>query len=340
MPIEFRCTKCDRTQRVPDYTGGTQFKCECGQLLTVPGGKSEVNVLTIAMIAVVIVTVPILFYMLVLMEEEPPRSAIEETEEATVSEVAPADTATEEPESPATEEAPAGPSAKLSLAAVRDLGPKPRQAISPNAQRRITEGDASFARGQYNVASAAYEEALAIDGASLPARLRLAAILFNTGKVDEAKAEAQGLIKKDTDAVTPQYLLACIYRATGAHMDAHRQLQLCIDLAPAELSLRSELVDLLRETGDEEGAINCRYEAVSKGREQAKTDPADADTQFFLGKMLCELGNYDEAEKHLQSAQGLKHPQAAAWMKRLEDARRANAKPAQGDSPTTKTEKK
>ncbi len=37
MPIEFRCTQCNKLLRTPDNTAGKQAKCpECGALMTVP----------------------------------------------------------------------------------------------------------------------------------------------------------------------------------------------------------------------------------------------------------------------------------------------------------------
>ncbi|MEE8450558.1 MAG: CD225/dispanin family protein [Thermoguttaceae bacterium] len=41
MPIEFRCTQCDKLLRTGDETAGKQAKCpECGAFMAVPGGEA------------------------------------------------------------------------------------------------------------------------------------------------------------------------------------------------------------------------------------------------------------------------------------------------------------
>ena len=45
MPIEFRCTQCNRLLRTPDETAGKQAQCpECGAITTIPPASTAAPV--------------------------------------------------------------------------------------------------------------------------------------------------------------------------------------------------------------------------------------------------------------------------------------------------------
>lgn len=315
MTIEFRCRGCGKQQSAPDYSIGRSFKCQCGRTLVVPGVRS-VSLWPIVAVVAAVMLLPVLFMAFwqsggesglvdrTASEAEAPPIAADSQDAPKEWADAPHPPQPEETQVPDADYPPVPFSALKHTAPRKGVGatgvsPTPRQA---NAQARMTEGDALYARGAYKGALSAYRSALEADPGNRATRRRVAVALFSTGDLDGAIAEAKSLVAEDREDPDSRFVLGCIYRRSHDYVNGRSELRAAVELAPTDLDARSELAATLREVGDGEAAMAQVYEAVAVCRKMLKDAPRDAGLLTRLGGLLASVGNREEAEEALHQA--------------------------------------
>ncbi|GMQ97320.1 MAG: tetratricopeptide repeat protein [Gammaproteobacteria bacterium] len=119
--------------------------------------------------------------------------------------------------------------------------------------------------------------------------------LFNAGRLDEAEACYQNVLKRQPRNVDALHLLALIYLNTKRFEEAERHLKKVTKLAPAFADAHSNLGILLAKTGKLE-------EAVQSFEKAARLDPMSLEAQVNLGNAYRELEQYDEAMRCFTTA--------------------------------------
>ena len=130
------------------------------------------------------------------------------------------------------------------------------------------------ANRQPEAARSAYNQALALAPALLPAQLNLARLDAAEGRVDAARRRLGDLLRKDGGQAQALTELGRLERAAGRLAEARPLLEKAHKLAPADQAAGTELLALYQQLGDAPAALR-----VAKQLAQARPDDPAADTE-------------------------------------------------------------
>ncbi len=153
----------------------------------------------------------------------------------------------------------------------------------PVAADHARAADALFQQGKQAAAIEALRAALALDGAALPVRRRLAQALAQAGRVNEATAEYWRLHRAAPDASTFLYLMGAL-RATGALVDAARLAQQAGGAFASDVGIASLAAEILLQLRDPRSAL-VHLQRI----------PADARTDGLRGRAAEGAGQWAQA---------------------------------------------
>ena len=179
-------------------------------------------------------------------------------------------------------------------------------------------------RPAFDAALAEYVAAQSVSLDMPGARLNLAVVYQNTGKLDLAERQYLAALRIDPDFTPARANLARLYNASGRNTDAERVLTEGVTRLPELGELQYSLGLLLAE--------EKRLPEAARALERAATLlPERAKVHYNLGLALQQLGQRDGAEAALNAAQRLDpldgssayalavlHAQAGRWDKALE----------------------
>lgn len=120
------------------------------------------------------------------------------------------------------------------------------------------------AHGDDDAARRAYQEAVTLRAEYTDAALRLAALLFRAGAIDEAYAQYQHVIGQLPKSVPALLGFAEVAERKGALVEAEAALRSIIDLYPGVLPHRQRLVAFFVRTAQDEKAERARSEVEAR----------------------------------------------------------------------------
>ena len=151
-------------------------------------------------------------------------------------------------------------------------------------------------------AAVSYRAVLDRDPAMADAHLNLGNILFDQNRTAEALAQFESYSKLRPDSVESELSKAACHTATGDFDTVQACLERALTIEPGNVRARAWLAEIKRfETADDQ---IVELEAVL-----ARPGLADAeriDVGFALGKVLDDLGRYEEAFERYRAANALK----------------------------------
>lgn len=209
-----------------------------------------------------------------------------------------------------------GAAIHFELARVRDqLGGRAKSEIRRlEYQRRAIEG---------------YQEALGVDPGLTAARMRLANLLLETGKVSDAVREAEVVVRSRPSDVESRLLLSRAYQQWGDRTRAEGELNEALRLEPTHSFALVRLGELLMERGEMEGAIekfrraagadpelweayralgyaylnsNQPTEAIQAFETSLNIEPGDWQSRYHLAALIGQGGQLALAAEHLEQA--------------------------------------
>jgi choline-sulfatase len=164
-------------------------------------------------------------------------------------------------------------------------GRDPREAL--RSMKMMAEGDRSFARGDVSGAVASYREVLAVEPASVDARVRLAQILVTRGRNDEAArllAAAAAIAPKEPEL---RRRLGDALFASRKYREALAAYDAGLALHPAGHDIRDARWRLLNQLGRHD-------EMLAEAERAVAADPSDGMARYARALACCGRGS-DEA---------------------------------------------
>lgn len=166
--------------------------------------------------------------------------------------------------------------------------------LDPNAARAyMLRAFALEKLGNHKAAFADYLKALDADPDLLPARLRVAEMLLEDKKVDEARAQLDRLYRQAPDDPQVQARVGMGRFLEGRTADARRLMEAAVPHLPADPTLLITLAQL--DIQQERGA-----DAEARLRVVLKADPSDNEALHNLASALRLQGKMDEAADALR----------------------------------------
>ncbi len=165
-------------------------------------------------------------------------------------------------------------------------------ALQAGVREAQLEGEQLAREGKLPAAAAAYEKALAIAPALVPAHVSLISIygrLRQGAKAEEHFRAAVALKPDDPDAYFNHGLLLASQENFPEAEDAFRRT---LELQPAYAGARLNLGFMLEAQGK-------LPEALAEYRKAVQDDAADSQAQFNVGRILVQRQNYSEGIQHL-----------------------------------------
>ena len=172
-------------------------------------------------------------------------------------------------------------------------------------------------------AEEAFREAIRLDPSRPEPYDHLAALLYRSGKTDEAIEQWRAAIRADGRYAPARYNLGSVLQARGNLEDAVTQFREAIDLAPEMVSARVNLGVALVALGRFPGAEKELKEAV-------RLAPRDPEAAFNLGTAYVAARRTQEGIRELQRALSLRADFAAAH-ERLGTAYFYEGKPSEAE---------
>jgi tetratricopeptide (TPR) repeat protein len=155
-------------------------------------------------------------------------------------------------------------------------------------------------------AESEYKQALAIDPESADAITGLANIYMRGRRFPEAATELRKLVTAHPDLAPAHIQLGRVLAADQKCDDAIAELETAAKLAPLDVSLQRDLVDLYTTAGKNDKA-EAGYRALLAAQ------PEDADLHHELGQALLRQKKYVEAQQEFLTAVKLKPGLGAAY---------------------------
>ena len=140
-----------------------------------------------------------------------------------------------------------------------------------------------------------YQEALGVDPGLIAARMRLANLLLETGKVSDAVREAEVVVRSRPTDVESRLLLALAYRQWGDRTRAEEELNEALRIEPDHSFALVRLGELLMERGELGGAIE-------KFRRATGTNPEFWEAHRALGYAYLKSNQPREAIQAFETA--------------------------------------
>lgn len=156
-------------------------------------------------------------------------------------------------------------------------------------------GSARSKAGDDAAAKAAYEQALELDPAMSAARLNLAVLQAQSGKLEEAEETYQELLRNQPDYFRAHYNYSILLERMGRRQDAISALRNALVYRPDHIDAREKLAGLLLDVGRPDDARR-QYEWLQQ------RSPGDARYLFELGRCAWRQKKYDEAERRYREA--------------------------------------
>jgi tetratricopeptide (TPR) repeat protein len=142
--------------------------------------------------------------------------------------------------------------------------------------------------GQYDLATAEFEKAVAIDPDRAGTHRLWGVMLLSQGKFPEAEQRIRNALEIDPDDRRAYWNLANIMAATGRRREAKRSYQKAIDLDPYFASARLDFARLLLQAGE-------RDEGMQQIAEAAQIEPENPMPYSVLGDFYFEQGETGKA---------------------------------------------
>ncbi len=208
---------------------------------------------------------------------------------------------------------PADPGPKFNLAVIYQDQGKLEEA--ERLYREIAEQNPGFApawsnlaaiqekRGQADEAEKSHRRALEADRDGCVAACQFGYFLLRAQRRDEAGAVFERSINENPRCANAWFGLGLLAEEKGDPRTALRNYDRTLIYNPSDLEACLRSADIMISRGDTVHAIDMLQKA-------ACLDPARSDTNFLLGKLLCEAGRLSDAEKALILARNTGAPPA------------------------------
>jgi len=140
-----------------------------------------------------------------------------------------------------------------------------------------------------------FEKAVELNPRHVGARLRLATISLDLGKIDEARSQLRAIFECRPDDAAAHHLLAVILSREGNRTEAAEHLRRALKAAPEFFAAHLSLGLLLIETGDVGEAEKHVAQAI-------RLQPEDPFANYYYGYVLHRQGKLEEAARHYSRA--------------------------------------
>lgn len=167
-----------------------------------------------------------------------------------------------------------------------------------SAQVHNNLGNVLRAMRRFDEAEQAYRQAMQLDPTHLAARLCLAALLGETGRIADAEQAYRDTIAAHPQASDAHNNLGVLLHAAGRGAEAEQSFRAALALRPAFPQALNNLGNLLRKAGQIEDAVDAYRQAVALA-------PGYAEAHNNLGTALKESGRFDAAQASYRHALAL-----------------------------------
>jgi tetratricopeptide (TPR) repeat protein len=149
-------------------------------------------------------------------------------------------------------------------------------------------------------------------------RLEVGQFFLETGRINQAKAQADEAVKLDPESQDALFLAGVTNRFSKDYRKAVGYLEKAYLKAPGNLSFSNQLALAQVEMGEEQ-----RLRALALSESAMKQNPSNAEIASTLGWIYFNVGRLDEAERMLRAAVSSPNlqPDTAYFYAKLQDAR-------------------
>ncbi|MAF09398.1 hypothetical protein CMK11_03015, partial [Candidatus Poribacteria bacterium] len=181
----------------------------------------------------------------------------------------------------------------LLLGAVSSVPGLSGGAAPTNAQGWVETAAAQAERGRLTAAMAAYDAALALDPALMPARLGRANAQYRRGAYDAARTAYALIAESSPDHPVAHYMLGLIHARRGATEDAITAHRAAVEADPEFAEAQYQLGALHAGSGDRDAARASLEEA-------ARLKPHMPEPYYQLARVYRELGDAKRASAMME----------------------------------------
>lgn len=189
----------------------------------------------------------------------------------------------------------------------------PRRDIAASVeseQTHIRTGKRQLARGDFEGARAALEQALALNPDNLSTLTNLIAIYGRLGETDRAATVYREALEINPDYYRAHYNFGLVAAGAGQARVAERAFSLAAEADPSRPEPYIEYGRLLDRAGQPQLAIDQYRQALER-------DPDSTAARFLLGQQLARQGDNDAARPHLERLVESDDPAVPAMMRVL-----------------------
>jgi tetratricopeptide (TPR) repeat protein len=214
----------------------------------------------------------------------------------------------------------------------KDIFEKALAANPHNAQALCGRGLMQLREGEFNEAENDFQQALQYDPNLRPAAIGLANTRLLLKKYDDAYAQAEKILAKDTKCGEAYAAEALVKLCAGdkdsadsknALEDAENKIKEALREKPnqprllqvwmEDLERQAQYQDALNTADSHDAAKKLREQAAAKYDELAAANPQDSCLQYFIGEKKFRAGDYAGAQDAFQRAAQLAPRYAAAF---------------------------
>lgn len=160
--------------------------------------------------------------------------------------------------------------------------------------------------GWYKRGTTAFQHAIELDPASIPAYTGLGIVYRILGRYGEAINVYQQAIARNADEASPYNGLGWAFLVFGRHNEARNAFLHAVELDPKYISAWNGL-------GKTYASIGRNSEAIAAFRQAIKLDPSFTFSWNSLGGILMDLGNANDALKAFKEAIRIAPQTASSW---------------------------
>ena len=140
-----------------------------------------------------------------------------------------------------------------------------------------------------------YQKAFELNPEHHRARFRLATILMDSGKIEEARSHLLKILEYDPDNTEAHHHLGVILNGEGRREEAVARFRRALEIDPKFFTAHLSLGLILVETGDVDGSEEHLAEAV-------RLEPDDPFANYYYGYVLHRQGKLEDAADHYARA--------------------------------------
>jgi tetratricopeptide (TPR) repeat protein len=156
----------------------------------------------------------------------------------------------------------------------------------------VLAADCLFELDEHALAAQAYREIVSRAPENLPARVRLGASLYSTGKLGAAEKELDEALRRAPEDPHASFYLGAVLVEQKRTEEARARLERALALDPACSGCMAKLAHVAYLNGDDKLCESWLARA-------AALDPDSVEAALVAGMLASRAGRYDEAIRHL-----------------------------------------